>query len=76
MHPTDGPRVFEDAALGYDEQDFEAVKALEVGESVSLDAGDHAVLESNEPARPGAGRALPDTSNPCRPLRPPIATDS
>jgi len=38
-----GLEFFEDAALGYDAQDFEAVKALEGGESVSLDSGDHAV---------------------------------
>ena len=38
-----GLEFFEDEELGHDEDDFEAVKALEVGETVKLDSGDHSV---------------------------------
>jgi hypothetical protein len=38
-----GLDFFGDADLGYDEEDLQAVKALNVGDTVKLDAGDHSV---------------------------------
>jgi hypothetical protein len=38
-----GLEFFKDGELGYDKEDLEMVEALEVGETVKLDSGDHSV---------------------------------
>jgi hypothetical protein len=34
---------FRDTDLGYDDEDFERIKALQIGETARLDDGDHSV---------------------------------
>lgn len=38
-----GLDFFRNADLGYDEEDYKRVKALEIGEFVKLDSGEHSV---------------------------------